>query len=147
MQSTMRPIDQSLALLLLRAREQVMLQFRPLFRRYDLTEQQWRVIRVLREFEQCDVTALAEQSCLLMPSLTRIVRQLVERGLVTRQSDAADSRKRQLCLTASGDALFDTIAPQSEIAYRRIEMALGSEQVTQLNAMLTQLVNLELDQS
>ena len=39
----------SLTLTLLQAREAAMSFFRPLLNQHDLTEQQWRVIRILRQ--------------------------------------------------------------------------------------------------
>ena len=44
--------EHSLPMMLLRAREAVMGRFRPMLREFDLTEQQWRIIRVLAEVEE-----------------------------------------------------------------------------------------------
>ena len=51
LEDTLLPLDtrRSLPIALLRARETVMHRFRPLLASHDLTEQQWRVIRVLGE--------------------------------------------------------------------------------------------------
>jgi hypothetical protein len=46
----MRKFDQSLPMALLRARETAMSFFRPMLHGHGLTEQQWRVIRVLQEY-------------------------------------------------------------------------------------------------
>ena len=48
--SPLREFDRSLPMALLRAREAVMARFRPLFRLHGVTEQQWRVLRALRDY-------------------------------------------------------------------------------------------------
>ena len=53
-----------------------------------VTEQQWRVLRVLIDNTRIDVSALAAAALLRAPSLTRILRELEGRGLI-------DPRNRQ----------------------------------------------------
>ena len=50
----MRDIELSLPLQLLKAREAAMARFRPMLRSHGLTEQQWRVIRVLAAADGLD---------------------------------------------------------------------------------------------
>jgi homoprotocatechuate degradation regulator HpaR len=69
-------LDRSLPLMLLRAREAVMDRFRPLLMRTGVTEQQWRVMRVLAEGGAMEAGAVARAACLLPPSLSRIIRTL-----------------------------------------------------------------------
>ena len=52
----------SLPIALLRAREAVMAYFRPHHRKGGITEQQWRVIRVLYLDGETDATTLARRS-------------------------------------------------------------------------------------
>ena len=89
-QPQLRPTQLSLAMQLLKARELTMSYFRPLLRNYNVTEQQWRVIRVLAQAPQLDLGTLANKTCLLGPSLTRIIQTLVQAGLITRNSDKQD---------------------------------------------------------
>src|SRR5258708_15845358 len=67
---------QSLPIALLRAREAVMSYFRPHHHKGGITEQQWRVIRVLYLDGETDATTLARRSYLLAPSLSRILKDL-----------------------------------------------------------------------
>src|ERR1700751_1542936 len=55
----MRDFSRSLPMLLLRAREAVMRQFRPSLRSHGLTEQQWRILRALAAIDAIEVTELA----------------------------------------------------------------------------------------
>ena len=53
----MRDFSQSLPMALLRAREAVMRQFRPILRQHGLTEQQWRILRALAAVDAIEVNA------------------------------------------------------------------------------------------
>ncbi len=135
----LRPLRRSLPMTLLRAREAVMERFRGMLRDHGLTEQQWRVIRVLAERETLEVTDLAARSFLLPPSLSRILRFLGERRLVTRRAVNADQRRHAVRLTAAGRRLFQRIAPASEAIYRDLEEAFGEKSLEQLYALLSEL--------
>ena len=56
------PTDQSLPIALLRARERLMIPIREALQVTGLTEQQWRLLRVLEEFGPQDATKLAERA-------------------------------------------------------------------------------------
>lgn len=132
----------SLPIALLRARETVMAGFRPILARHDVTEQQWRVIRVLGEASPRDATDVANHCCILMPSMTRIIRALQDRGLITRARDEADGRKLVLAITPAGKDLLDQVAPHSLEVYRDIAERYGVERVETLLDMLEDLAAL-----
>lgn len=132
----------SLPIALLRARETVMAGFRPILAKHDVTEQQWRVIRVLGEASPRDATDVADHCCILMPSMTRIIRALTDRGLISRARDASDGRKLVLAITLQGRALLDEVAPHSLEVYRAIEERYGVERVETLLDMLEGLAEL-----
>ncbi len=71
----MRTFNESLPMLLLRARESTMGFFRPILNQYGLSEQQWRAIRALYETPGISASDLADVSMILSPSLTRILSQ------------------------------------------------------------------------
>lgn len=60
----------SLTIALLQAREAAMSYFRPIVKRHNLTEQQWRIVRILAESPSMDFHDLAYRACILRPSLT-----------------------------------------------------------------------------
>lgn len=100
------PYQQSLAGTLLAAREAVMAPIRPMLRGANVTEQQWRVLRVLDHAGPTDPTGLAEAALLFAPSVARILKELVERGLILREPHARDRRRAVLTLSPSGQALI-----------------------------------------
>ena len=121
---------------LLRARETVMGRFRPILRAHDITEQQWRVVRALNGHEGLEITALAEKTLLLMPSLTRILKTLEEQKLIKRFAVEGDNRRRLIRLAARGRDLYDKMAPISEAEYKKIEEHVGAEKLETLYELL-----------
>src|SRR5215475_11490407 len=77
----MRAFTKSLPMELMRAREAVMRRFRPSLRGHGVTEQQWRILRALAHGGPLEVSALAEATYLLAPSLSRILPDMEARNL------------------------------------------------------------------
>ncbi len=135
----MREFDRSLPMSLLRAREAVMDRFRPVLRAHGVTEQQWRVLRALAATGPIDAGGLAEICCLLRPSLTRILRDLLARGLIARHTNAEDQRVSEISITDLGEALIAEVGPHSERQYREIADLLGPADLEHLYALLERL--------
>lgn len=137
----MREFARSLPMALLKAREAVMSRFRPLLRDHDVTEQQWRVLRALVEEDKLEVTALAQRSFILMPSLSRILQNLEARKLIIRRPVKHDQRRALISVTDGGRALVAAIAPKSEGHYAEIERVIGPEKLEVLYGLLADLTN------
>ena len=105
-----------------------------------ITEQQWRVLRVLSEHGAMDASKLAEQTSLLLPSLTRIAQNMVANGLITRATDAKDRRRLTLAITPEGQAIIDANRDQAARIAQSFEDVLGRER---LDALLDALAALD----
>lgn len=130
----------TLAIALLRARETVMERFRPMLGRVEVTEQQWRVMRVLQETGETDASQLATRACILPPSLTRMLKSLETRGFLAVRRDPDDGRRQLIRLTDAGQAFLREVTPQSAEIYARIEAAIGKDRVQALLDELDHLV-------
>lgn len=139
MSTKLGTVEKSLPIMLLRAREAVMARFRPMLKAHGLSEQQWRVLRVLNEGGPSEPTRLAAESVILMPSLTRILAHLDSEGLITRNRHEDDGRRQIAELTAKGSALIARIAPESAAIYAAIEAEFGSDDIDALMAALHRL--------
>lgn len=124
--------QRTLPIALLRAREAVMERMRPMLHAHDITEQQWRVIRVLREEGELDATTLADHACILAPSLTRILKSLESRNLLRTTRDKADGRRVIVELTPEGRSLIASVTPQASEIYAGIEEVMGPGRVEHL---------------
>lgn len=123
------PYPQSLAGTLLAAREAVMAPLRVHLRRADVTEQQWRVLRVLGDGGAMDARSIARQALLYAPSVTRILKELNDRGLITRGSDPDDARRTVVSITAQGRALMEETAQHTTALLADYGQAFGEERL------------------
>lgn len=140
----LRATSRALPIALLRARETVMGQIRPMLSDAGVTEQQWRVLRVLVEDGPMDPTDIADRSCLLLPSLTRILKYLEECDLVSRSKHETDGRRFVVEITAKGRDLIRDNAPTSNRIYADIEAAFGTDKMDELLDLLDELAHLEM---
>ena len=131
--------DRSLPIALLRAREKVMGPIREMLAESGINEQKWRVLRVLDEGGPMEHSAIAEAACLLLPSLTRILKSMEAEGLLERAPDKADRRKTVVTITAAGRSLISQHAEASRDILSRMETALGPEKFDQLLDLLEEL--------
>ncbi|MBB3141440.1 homoprotocatechuate degradation operon regulator HpaR [Halomonas organivorans] len=134
----------SLTLALLQARESAMGFFRPLLNRYGLTEQQWRVIRMLKQSPKSTLESreLADLACILRPSLTGVLVRLERNGLVRRWKPETDQRRLCVTLTDQGEALFDEMSDEMVRQYKRIQQELGDDNFKTLMQLLRKVQDL-----
>jgi homoprotocatechuate degradation regulator HpaR len=135
----LREFSKSLPMSLLKAREAVMQRFRSSLRMFNITEQQWRVLRALTSVDEIEVTALAHASFLLTPSLSRILKDLEDRHLIKRRQDPEDLRRSRVSISRDGMRLIATVAPFSEAIYGEITRTFGAENMALLQNLLKEL--------
>jgi homoprotocatechuate degradation regulator HpaR len=138
-----RQTRRSLPMALLRARETVMERFRPMLGRHDVTEQQWRVIRVVAEAGTLDATEAANRASILAPSLTRMIRSLESRKFIKRRKDAKDGRRVMLEITPMGLLFIEGAIPESSAIHESIETEMGREKLDLLLDLLDQVTNIK----
>ena len=135
----LRRTDRSLPIALLRARETVMGPLREMLAHSHINEQKWRVLRVVGESGPLEQTAIANAACLLLPSLTRILRTMETEGLLMRTIDATDRRKSIVAITDAGRALILAHLAESNALFARLEAQFGSEKLDHLLDLLEDL--------
>ncbi len=129
----------SLTLTLLQAREATMSFFRPALNAQDLTEQQWRVIRILRQQGELESHQLAHLACILKPSMSGVLKRLERDGLVSRRKSTEDQRRIFISLTVQGHQCFLEMSEQMERNYQEIQRQFGEEKLDQLMGLLNEL--------
>ena len=130
--TTLHPYPESLAGILLAAREAVMAPIRPELRAANVTEQQWRVLRVLTDCKSIDARGIAAAALLYAPSVTRILKELSERNLIQRQTDANDGRRSIIAITKEGRDLVQATAAHTLELLDRYAHAFGRERLDSL---------------
>ncbi len=124
---------------MLRAREAMMLSFRPILTKHGFTEQQWRVLRVLGEKGPSDAGQVAFDACILAPSLSRIIGKLEIDNYISRYVDVKDARRVNLSLTKIGQDILNKIAPDVELIYNAIQRRYGEEKLANLLEILGEI--------
>lgn len=109
--------------------------------KHDVTEQQWRVLRVLAESGQLDASEVALRASILSPSLTRIIRNLEDRKFIRRKKDASDGRRVMLEIAPGGTALIKKALPESASAYERLDARFGAARINQILDLLDEIAN------
>ncbi len=131
--------SRSLPIALLRAREKVMGPIRGVLTDADITEQQWRVLRVLQEEGPQEPTRIAERACLLLPSLTRILKKLEDKKLILRRPDTKDRRRQIVEISEEGLEIIHANLPEMLELAEHTRALLGAERHEQLLDLLGEL--------
>lgn len=142
--SNLRQTRRSLPIALLRARETVMGPIRDMLSSSGVNEQKWRVLRVIQERGPLELSQVAAEACLLLSSLTRMVRPMEEEGLIRRETPPEDRRKTVISITPQGEALVRAHSSESAQIFARIEREIGTEKLERLLDLLEELQALDL---
>ena len=134
--------------LLLQAREAVMAHTRPGLRSEGLSDQQWRVLRVLGEDHAqggsgVETGRVAREAFILGPSLSGVLTRMERDGLIERARDAQDQRRSVVRPTATGLQRVRTLSTTIEAHYAWMEAHLGKAKLQQLYDLLDEVIALE----
>lgn len=136
-------IHRNLPRLLLQARESVMAYTRPRLREHALSDQQWRVLRVLGEHGVVETGRVAREAFILGPSLTGVLTRMERDGLIRRARDPQDQRRTVVEATDKGLQLVATLSQTIEAHYAWMENTLGKQKLAQLYELLDKVIELE----
>ena len=128
----MPPFEQSIAAIMLSAQEAVIAPMRPKLREHNITEPQWRVMRVLQDRGSTDATRLSDVGLLHAPSVTRILKDLEERKFVVREPDRHDLRRSLVALTPQGREIVQTISRDVLRIMREYSNRFGAQRLERL---------------
>ena len=123
----MRVKHRNLPLLMLQARETVIARFRPVLNASGITEQQWRIVRLLQDTGPLEPRQIGELCNLSSPSLAGVLARMEQVGLVRRKRLPNDQRRVRVSLTSQSRHLAKRMAPRIEAVYRQIDDMLGAE--------------------
>ena len=130
----------NLPLMMLQAREHVIAHFRPILNAHGITEQQWRIVRLLLDTGPLEPHEIGELCRLSSPSLAGVLSRMENIGFVRRKRLADDQRRVLVSLTPRSRALASRMAPLIEAVYARIEDLLGKEFAEDFYRVLDDLI-------
>jgi homoprotocatechuate degradation regulator HpaR len=118
--------------LLLQSRETLMARFRPVLNQHGLTEQQWRILRVLLDEDGLEPRQLCERCLISSPSIAGVLMRMEDAGLIKRERMSHDQRRVKVTITANTKKLGKRIAPMIEREYQELEKRVGVKQLQQV---------------
>jgi homoprotocatechuate degradation regulator HpaR len=130
----------NLPLLMLQAREHVIAYFRPILNAHGITEQQWRIVRLLLDTGPLEPHQIGDQCSLSSPSLAGVLSRMEQIGYVRRKRLANDQRRVSVSLTTRSRALAARMAPLIDNAYAHIEELLGAEFTEMFHRILDDVI-------
>jgi len=107
---------------------------------YDISVTEWRILAVLGRFPGISAREVAERTAMDKVAISRGVKTLTEKGLLTRRTDSGDRRRQQLQLTqGKGQAVVNAVIPQARVFEQQLLDALEPAQRSALSEALSRL--------
>ncbi len=108
-----------------------------LLREYGLTPSQYNAMRIMRgEGEPMPCLEVAGRMIQVAPAITRVVDQLVGRGLIEKQQSSDDRRVFLVGLTAAGTGLLSKLDVPIQTLHRSLLGHLSSSDLKTVNRIL-----------
>ena len=136
--------SRSLPMMLYGALDAIMPRFRLIFKEFGLTEQQWRVLRVLWEHDDITVGELANITLISAPSLVGVTDRLMAAELLVKRRSRPDRRMVYITATKKGRELEQDVMPRVEATYAQLQESLDSATWEGLLDALEQVASIKL---
>jgi DNA-binding MarR family transcriptional regulator len=130
-------IEQESMLSILRTSDLLENRLARLLREYELTPSQYNAMRIMRgEGEPMPCLEVAERMIQVAPAITRVVDQLVSRGLVNKKQSEEDRRIFLVGLTKSGTRLLNKLDSPIQRLHQTLLGHVSRTDLKSLNAVL-----------
>ena len=136
----------SLPMLLNRSLDAIMPPYRDLFQEFGVTEQQWRVLRVLWEQKHLTSAQISNLTLLPSPSLVGILDRLEKKDLVKRLRSTSDRREINIKITNLGRELQSKVMPKVKLIQNQTKEKLSPEEWKQINNILKKLDRIKIEE-
>lgn len=104
-----------------------------------LTVAEWRVVATLGFFGTATPSEISDKTFMDKAVVSRVKTALTSKGLISDQSDEADSRKRLLTLTEEGRAVYLSTMPAAQERQAAMMKVLSEEEMMSLSQSLDKL--------
>lgn len=130
-------LEQEALLNLLRTADQLQIHFARLFRTFDLTPQQYNVLRILRgEGAPLPILEIADRMITAVPGITGLIDRLEKAGFVERRRCPQDRRVIYVAITTPASKLLAKIDQPLSDLHRQALGHLSPSELNQLNRLL-----------
>jgi len=135
------PLRESLAFLLVRTALRLRLLGNTLLQQagLDITVDQWGILNLLWEADGQTPVELARRADKDKPNVTRLLKILEDKGLVTREPDPEDRRSQRIRLTEAGAALKEPLLDIGTNCLTQACQGLSGPELATLKELLNRL--------
>ncbi|MCD2260142.1 MarR family winged helix-turn-helix transcriptional regulator [Psychroserpens luteolus] len=111
------------------------------FKAYDLSQEQYNVLRILRgqKGHPANLSTIQDRMLNKMSNTTRLIDKLLKKEFVTRQMCASNRRKIEIFITKKGLNLLTELDQKVKTINIEITKSLNSSELSQLNKLLDKL--------
>jgi DNA-binding MarR family transcriptional regulator len=111
------------------------------FKKYDLSSEQYNVLRILRgqKGKPANLSTLQERMLNKMSNTTRLIDKLLKKELVTRNTCPSNRRKIEIFITEKGSNLLEELDPITYQNSLDITKNLNTTELETLNNLLDKL--------
>ena len=106
---------------------------------YEITAEQWGIIRQLREEEGLSQREIGEKAAKDKPNITRMLDVLEKRRLLFRQPDPRDWRKYRIYLSREGKQLYERLSPLANTLRESVTRNLTRQELDRLKDTLNKI--------
>jgi DNA-binding MarR family transcriptional regulator len=106
---------------------------------YEITGEQWAIIRHLWEEDGLSQREIAEKTYKDKPNITRMLDALEKKRLIFRQPDPRDRRKYCIYLTKEGKQLHERLSPLTQNLRERFTQNLPQDEIEFLRDALNKI--------
>lgn len=132
--------QKNIPLLLMRVRESMMRNFRPILTEWNLTEQQWRILRALYESHPLEPRELCEICCILSPSMAGILKRMEELNLIIKIPSKTDKRRVLVEMAPDVESMVKKILAANMQAYDTFAKEMGEKLLADLETNLVAIL-------
>lgn len=129
-------IETTVGFLLSQAIQRMRRELLKQFKEYDITTEQWSLLHRLWQQDGISQTELASRTYKDLPSVTRILHKLEQKGLLVRQPSPHDSRTSLIYLTPAGREWESALNPIMASVQEKTTARLSPAEVAELKRLL-----------
>ncbi len=138
------PLQEFLPFLLNQAAEESSLAFQAIYKsHYGMLRTEWRVLFHLGNYGQMTAKEIGHRARIHKTKISRAVRKLGEKRMVTRTRDEQDRRSEHLRLTATGESAYRHLREVAREYDKKLTSQFTTGEVAMLRMMLRRLADMQ----
>ncbi|HEX9980391.1 MAG TPA: MarR family transcriptional regulator [Flavobacterium sp.] len=143
------PLEKKVVLNILYTHNAIVEKFHEILKPYDLSGEQFNVLRILRGQKGCpaNMCVIQERMVAKTSNTTRLVDKLLIKGLVTREVCPENRRKMEVQITHKGLELLAELDPKVESHEKNFASGLTETELNKLNELLEKFRNITIERT